>query len=84
MDEHGDALARARQAQTARDWPAVAAHFESVPSEQLTPDDLSAYFEAVLWLGRSDDVVRVGAAAYEALLADSRPVEAVRLAVFLG
>ncbi|MPZ92940.1 MAG: LuxR family transcriptional regulator [Actinobacteria bacterium] len=83
MDGHGDALTQARRAHAAGDWFNVVALFESVPTEQLTALDLLAYFEAVWWLGRSKDALRVGAAAYEALLADSRPVEAVRLAVLL-
>ena len=83
MDGHGDALTQARRAHAAGDWFTVVALFESVPTEQLTALDLLAYFEAVWWLGRSKDALRVGAAAYEALLADSRPVEAVRLTVLV-
>ncbi len=83
MDEHEAALTRAQRAHETRDWLTVAALFESAPTEQLSADDLSAYFEALCWLGRSDDVVRVGADAYGALMADSRPDEAVRIALLV-
>lgn len=83
VDAHGDALKQARDAYAEGDWPTAAAFFDSVADEQFTADDLVAYFEAVWWLGRSEDALRVGAAAYEALLADSRPVETVRLAVLV-
>jgi DNA-binding NarL/FixJ family response regulator len=83
VDEQGSPLRQARAAYAEGDWPTAAARFDIVGDEQLTAEDLQAYFEALWWLGRSEDVVRVGAAAYEALLADSQPVEAVRVAVLL-
>ena len=76
MDAHGDALAQARRVSAARDWPTAAARFDVVDSEQFTADDLAAHADAVWWLGRTDDALRLGAAAYDAFLADSRPVEA--------
>ena len=84
MDEHGDVLTQARRAYAAGDWSTVAALFENVPTEDLSADDLQAYFEALWWLGRADEAVRIGAAAYEALLAESRPAEAVMVAVLLA
>ncbi|MBA2632499.1 MAG: LuxR family transcriptional regulator [Chloroflexi bacterium] len=83
MQEHGDALTQARRAYAAGQWSTAAARYNTVADEQLTADDLAAYFEAMWWLGRSEDSLRVGAAAYEALLADSRPLEAVRLAMLV-
>jgi hypothetical protein len=83
VEEHGDALTQARRAYAAGEWSTAAARYDSVADEQLTAYDLAAYFEAMWWLGRSEDALRVGAAAYEALLADSRPVEAVRLAMLV-
>jgi DNA-binding NarL/FixJ family response regulator len=83
VEEHGDALTQARRAHAAGEWSTAAARYNTVADQQLTADDLAAYFEAMWWLGRSEDSLRVGAAAYEALLADSRPVEAVRLAVLV-
>jgi DNA-binding CsgD family transcriptional regulator len=84
MDAHGDALAKARRAAAARDWPTAAAQFDVLESEQLTADDLAAYADAVWWLGRTEDALRLGAAAYDAFLADSRPVEAAMRAMRLG
>lgn len=83
MDEHADALAQARRAHAAGAWFTAAGLFESVPTEQLTAVDLLAHFEAVWWLGRSEDALRLGTAAYKALIANSRPIEAVRLAVLV-
>ena len=84
VDPHGDELKQARDAYAEGDWPAAAACFDSVADEQLTADDLVAYFEAVWWLGRTDDALRLAAAAYDALVADSRPGEAIKTALWLG
>ena len=84
MDEHGDSLTRARRAYAAQDWRSAAAHFDAVPPERLTADDLAAYADAVWWLGRIEDNLRLGAAAYDAFLAESRPAEAARTAMVLG
>lgn len=84
MDAHGDALAQARRAAAVRDWPTAAAQFDLLESEQLSADDLAAHADAVWWLGRTDDALRLGAAAYDAFLADSRPVEAAMSAMRLG
>jgi DNA-binding CsgD family transcriptional regulator len=84
MDEHGDALAQAQQAYAERDWPTAAACFDAADSEQLTADDLAVYSDAAFWLGRVDDVLRLRAAACEALEADARPAEAAMAAFTLG
>ena len=84
MDEHGSALRQARDAYAEGDWPTAAARFDSVAHEQLTADDLASYFKAVWWLGRTEDGLNIGAAAYEALVADSQPVEAVETAMWVG
>lgn len=84
MDEHGSALRQARDAYAVGDWPTAAARFDIVAEEQLTADDLAAYFEAAWWLGRTEDAMQVASAAYDALVADSRPVEAVKTALWLG
>jgi hypothetical protein len=83
VDEHGDALTQARRAHAAGDWSSAAARYDAVSDQQLTADDRAARFEALWWLGRSEDSLRVGASAYEALLADSRPLEAVRVAMLV-
>lgn len=84
MDENTDNLTRARQAYAAHDWATAAAHFDAVADGRLTADDLAAYADAVWWLGRIEDNLRLGAAAYDAFLADSRPAEAARTATVLG
>ena len=84
MNEHGDAFAQARRAYAARDWPTAAAHFDAVDSGHFTADDLAAYSDAVWWLGRIEDTLRLGAAACDAFEADARPSEASRAAFILG
>jgi DNA-binding NarL/FixJ family response regulator len=84
VDEHAGSLTAARQAYAARDWIRAAAHFDAVPPEQLAADDLAAYADAVWWLGRIDDNLRLNAAACEALLAESRPADAAWAAMVLG
>ena len=84
MDERVDSLTQARQAYAAQDWRTAAAFFDAVATERLTADDLAAYADAVWWLGRVEDNLRLGAAACDAFLADSRPVEAAWAAMLLG
>ncbi|HET6667195.1 MAG TPA: hypothetical protein VFG98_07935, partial [Intrasporangium sp.] len=84
MDELEHSLTWARRAYAAQDWRSAAAHFDVVPSERLTADDLAAYADAVWWLGRIEDNLRLGAAAYDAFLAESRPADAARIAMGLG
>jgi len=84
VDEGTEDLTRARHAHAAQDWASAAAHFDAVAAQQLSADDLAAYADAVWWLGRIEDSLRLGAAAYNAFLADSRPDEAARAAVVLG
>ena len=59
MDAHGDALAQARRATAARDWPTAAAQFDVLESKLLTADDLAAHADAVWWLGRTEDALSV-------------------------
>lgn len=84
MDEHGNTLTRARDAYAEGDWPTAAAHFGIVAAEQLTADDHAAYFYAVWWVGHSEDALRLGAAAFDALRADSQPAEAAKVAFYLA
>jgi DNA-binding NarL/FixJ family response regulator len=84
VDEHSDSLTRARQAYAAQDLATAASHFDAVTADRLTADDLAAYADAVWWLGRVEDNLRLNAAACDAFLADSRPVEAARAAMVLG
>jgi DNA-binding NarL/FixJ family response regulator len=84
MDEHGDAVTQARRAHAAGDWLTVAALLERLPTEQLTAVDFLAFFEALWGLGRTEEALHVGAVAFDALVADSRPVDAVKTALWLG
>ena len=84
VDEHTDSLTQARTAHAARDWATAAAHFDAVLPDRLAADDLAAYADAVWWLGRIDDNLRLNAAACDALLAESRPAEAAWAALVLG
>jgi len=84
VDEHTDNLTPARQAYAAQDWATAASHFDAVAADRLTADDLAAYADAVWWLGRIEDNLRLNAAAWDAFLADSRPVEAAGAALVLG
>ena len=84
MDKHTDNLTQARQAYAAQDWATAASHFDAVAADRLTADNLAAYADAVWWLGRIEDNLRLNAAACDAFLANSRPVEAARAAMLLG
>ena len=84
VDEHEDSLALARLAYAAQEWANAVAHFDAVAPERLTADDLAAYADAAWWLGRIEDNLRLNAAACDAFLADSRPVEAAWAALVLG
>jgi DNA-binding NarL/FixJ family response regulator len=83
IETAGD-LVRARRAHEAHDWATAAACFDALGAERLTADDLIAYADALWWLGRVEDNLRVEAAAHEALLADSRTSEAGWAAILLG
>ncbi len=84
VNETADTLILARQAHGAHDWVTAAASFDAVGAERLTADDLAAYADAVWWLGRVEDNLRLMGAACEAFLADSRPAEAAWVAILLG
>ena len=66
MDDHKDSLHRARQAYAAQDWRGAADSFDAVVPHRLTADDLAAYADAVWWLGRVEDALRLHAAARRA------------------
>ncbi|MDF2967171.1 MAG: LuxR family transcriptional regulator [Nocardioidaceae bacterium] len=84
MNETADVLILARQAHGAHDWATAAAHFDAVGAEGLTAGDLAAYADALWWLGRVEDNLRVLAAACETYQADSRRAEAAWVATVLG
>ena len=84
MDDHEDSLHRARQAYAAQDWRGAADSFDAVAPHRLTADDLAAYADAVWWLGRVEDALRLDAAACDALVAESRPADAAGVAFRLG
>ena len=66
MDEHTDNLTLARQAYAAQDWATASGHFDMVATKRLTANDLTAYADAVWWLGRIEDNLRLNAAACDA------------------
>lgn len=82
--EHTDNLTQARHAHAAHDWATAAAHFDAVVPDRFTADDLAAYADAVWWLGRIEDNLRLNAAACHAFQAESRPAEAALAALQLG
>ena len=82
--DHEDSLNQARQAYAAQDWRGAADSFDAVAPNRLTADDLAAYADAVWWLGRVEDALRLDAAACDALVADSRPADAAGVAFRLG
>lgn len=84
LPEAADTLTLARQAHGAHDWATAAAHFDAIGAERLTAEDLAAYADAMWWLGRVEDNLRLEAAACEAFLADSQPAEAAWAAMLLG
>jgi DNA-binding NarL/FixJ family response regulator len=84
VDELSDNLTQARRAYALQDWGMAAAHFDAVATDRLTADDLAAYADALWWLGRIEDNLRLGAAACSAFVAESRPVEAAWAAMMLG
>ena len=81
---HIDDLTRARDAYAQRNWPAAATAYASLTTDNLSADDLAAYADAVWWLGRTEDRLRLGVAAYDAFLSESRPADAAMAAVLLG
>lgn len=82
---HGnDGLARARAAYARQDWPTAADGFANAEPGDLTADDLAAQADSAFWLGRTRDTLRLGARAYDAFLAESRPEGAAMSAVLLG
>ena len=84
MDEGEDAHDRARRAYAAHDWRAAADAFGAVAPDRLTADDLAEYADAVWWLGRIEDSLRLNVAACDAFVSDSRPAEAAGIAFRLG
>ena len=63
VDKHTDNLTLAQQAHAQQDWPTAAAAYASLATDKLWADDLAAYADAVWWLGRTEDRLRLGAAA---------------------
>ena len=55
-----------------------------VAPHRLAADDLAAHADAVWWLGRVEDALRLHAAACDALVADTRPADAAGVAFRLG
>lgn len=84
MAHDHDSLARARSAHAQQDWATAGREFAATDPGDLTADDLAAHADTAFWLGRMDDTLRLGAAAYDAFLEESRPEGAAMSAVLLG
>jgi DNA-binding NarL/FixJ family response regulator len=84
VDEGEDAQDRARRSYAAHDWSAAADAFGALAPDRLTADDLAEYADAVWWLGRVEDNLRLNVAACDAFVSDSRPAEAAGIAFRLG
>ena len=84
MDDHEDSLDGARGAYRAQDRRGAAVLFDAIAPNRLSADDLVAYADAVWWLGRVEDALRLHAAACDALEAESRRADAAGVAFRLG
>lgn len=82
MSRPGEQLAEARAAYRQRQWPRAHAVYSSVGrSAELTPEDSAALADSAWWLGRVDDSVAAGCAAFSGFLAAGRAREAAMAAV---
>lgn len=77
-------LTLGREAYARQDWPVAAASFAAAAPEAMTADDLAAWADCQFWLGHMDDTLRLGAAAYDAFVAASRPTDASLAGILLG
>jgi DNA-binding NarL/FixJ family response regulator len=84
MADDSDTLARARQAYAQQDWHSAARAFAAVPSDEITAADLAAQADTEFWLGHMDATLRLGAAAYDAFLEESRPEGAAMAGILLA
>ena len=84
VNDAADILSQAREAHAAHDWAGAASSFDAVEAERLNADDLAAYADALWWLGRVEDTLRLMADACKAYVAESRPAEAAWMAMLLG
>jgi DNA-binding CsgD family transcriptional regulator len=82
MSQPGDRLAQARAAHRQRRWPEAHASYAAVGGPAvLAPDDSAAFADAAWWLGRVDDSIAAGSAAFTGFLAAGRAREAAMAAV---
>jgi DNA-binding NarL/FixJ family response regulator len=84
MADDADSLTRAREAYAQQDWPTAAVLFAATTPDDLTADDLAADADAQFWMGRFKDCLQLGAAAYGAFMAESRPDAAAMVAIRVG
>jgi len=84
MTARGEILIRASEACASQDWPTAATCFVAIAFEDLAAEDLAAYADSQFWMGRTEDYLRVGAAAHDAFLVESRPADAAMTAILLG
>jgi DNA-binding CsgD family transcriptional regulator len=82
MDDVAEVLRIAREAHRRRDWLGAYERFTTIRAVTgLSADDLQALSDAAWWLGRIDESVEAGDAAYGALLDAGRPQAAAMIAL---
>ncbi len=82
MSQPDNLLTVARVAYSERRWPEAHAAYAAVRrSAALTSDDDAAFADAAWWLGRVDETVAAGSAAFAAFLAEGRTREAAMTAL---
>lgn len=82
MDDAAELLRVAREAHRRRDWLGAYERYTTARAAGgLSADDLQALSDAAWWLGRIDESVAAGDAAYRALLDAERPQAAAMIAL---
>ncbi|MBW3605114.1 MAG: LuxR family transcriptional regulator [Actinobacteria bacterium] len=85
MDDVAEVLRVAREAHRRRDWPGAYERFTTARAATvLSAEDLGALSDAAWWLGRVDECVEAGEAAYQALLDAGRSRAAAMTALELA
>ena len=81
-DSSAEVLAAAHAARRRRDWPRAYELYRAArEAGRLSAEDLDGLSDVSWWLGRIDDVIAAGEAAFRAYLEEDRRRDAVRLLV---
>lgn len=85
MDDAPEAPVAGREAHASGDWPrAYELLSRARAARSLPPEDLDALSDAAWWLGRFDECLEAGEAAYRGHLRAERPRDAARIALDLA